>query len=157
MGVPKTPREFDYDLWTSESGAYMVRVKATGEVCEVDAETMRFLRSEEKRLRRFLKLNSQAQVSSEVVVSLDYFRQEVGDIHFPVCSESRDDLERIALVNIIVERFLRVLTPNQLNVYKNCILGGKSYAEYAEERGFSYQYIQKCVTAIRKKAKKFFE
>lgn len=30
----------------------MVRVKLTGEVCEVSRETMRVLRNEEKKLRR---------------------------------------------------------------------------------------------------------
>ena len=33
--IPKTPVEFDYDLWTTEDGKCMVRVKITGEV-EVD-------------------------------------------------------------------------------------------------------------------------
>lgn len=157
MSVPKPPKEFDYDLWTTDSGAYMVRVKSTGEICEVDSETMRFLRSEEKRLRRFLNTYSQVQAMSGAVVSLDCFKQEIGDNHLSACLESQDDLEKIALANIIVERFQTVLTPNQLDVYKSCILGGKSYVEYAGERGFTYQYIQKCVAAIRKKAKKFFE
>ena len=30
--IPKTPIEFDYDLWTTEDGKCMVRVKLTGEV-----------------------------------------------------------------------------------------------------------------------------
>lgn len=156
MSVPKTPKEFDYDLWTTESGAYMVRVKATGEICEVDTETMRFLRSEEKRLRRFLNMCSQAQIANGAVLSLDCFDQEIGDHQFSAFLESQDNLEKIALTNIIAERFQTDLTPNQLDVYKNCILSGKSYVEYAGERGFTYQYIQKCVAAIRKKAKKFF-
>lgn len=156
MGVPKTPKDFDYDLWTTESGSYMVRIKATGEVCEVGAETMRFLRAEEKRLRRFLNMGSQTQAADGAVLSLDRFKQEVSDNRLSSCLESQGDLEKIALANIIVERFQADLTPNQLAVYKNCILGGKSYVEYAGECGFSYQYIQKCVAAIRKKAKKFF-
>ena len=36
MKTPKTPIEFDYDLWTTEDGKCMVRVKRTGEVSEVD-------------------------------------------------------------------------------------------------------------------------
>ena len=51
----KTPIEFDYDLWTGEDGERMVRVKRTGEVCEVDADTFRLLRAEEKRLRRSMQ------------------------------------------------------------------------------------------------------
>ena len=52
MKIPKTPIEFDYDLWTMEDGKCMVRVKATGEVTEVDREIMKALRAEEKKLRR---------------------------------------------------------------------------------------------------------
>ena len=52
MKIPKTPIEFDYDLWTTEDGKCMVRVKITGEVTEVDRKVMRILRAEEKRLRR---------------------------------------------------------------------------------------------------------
>ena len=50
--IPKTPVEFDYDLWTTEDGKCMVRVKITGEVTEVDREVMKILRAEEKMLRR---------------------------------------------------------------------------------------------------------
>ena len=46
--IPKTPVEFDYDLWTTEDGKCMVRVKATGETTEVDREVMKALRNEER-------------------------------------------------------------------------------------------------------------
>ena len=52
MKIPKTPIAFDYDLWTTEDGKCMVRVKRTGEVSEVDRKVMRILRAEEKRIRR---------------------------------------------------------------------------------------------------------
>ena len=52
MKTPKTPIEFDYDLWTTEDGKCMVRVKITGEVTEVDREVMKALRAEEQRIRR---------------------------------------------------------------------------------------------------------
>ena len=52
MKIPKTPIEFDYDLWTTEDGKCMVRVKSTGEVTEVDRKVMKILRTEEKRIRR---------------------------------------------------------------------------------------------------------
>ena len=57
MKTPKTPIEFDYDLWTTEDGKCMVRVKITGEVTEVDREVMKALRAEEKRIRRALSSN----------------------------------------------------------------------------------------------------
>lgn len=155
MNVPKTPDEFDYDLWTTEDGKYMVRVKATGEVCEIDPGTMRFLRAEEKRLRRSYTGCAKTSLMKEPVLSLDSFNQEISDSLFPSCLESHGDLERIVMANILVERFLAELTPKQLGVYKNCILGGKSFAEYGKELGFTRQDIHICVTAIRKKAKKF--
>ncbi len=48
----KTPKDFEYDLWISDDGACMVRIKSTGEVIEVEREVMRVPRLEEKRLRR---------------------------------------------------------------------------------------------------------
>ena len=42
-GIPKTPVEFDYDLWTTEDGKCMVRIKATGEVTEVERTVMQVL------------------------------------------------------------------------------------------------------------------
>ncbi len=157
MGVPKTPKDFDYDLWTTERGEYMVRVKATGEICEVSCETMRFLRTEEKQMRRAMNKSSQSvkQIVKGPILSLDNLKQENGNSLFPVSQEDQSDLERIVMANILVERFLAELTPSQLDVYKNCILSGKNYAEYARELGLSRQYIHRCIAAIRSKAKKF--
>ena len=71
--IPKTPVEFDYDLWTTEDGKCMVRVKLTGEVTEVDRDVMRILRSEEKKLRRsFTGSSSDEEENAEQsVLSLD--------------------------------------------------------------------------------------
>lgn len=54
----KTLKDFDYNLWTTEENGikkYYVRTKTTGEVTEVDAGVMRLLRSEEKKMRRYIK------------------------------------------------------------------------------------------------------
>ncbi len=51
-GNMKKLNDFEYDLWTTEDGRRMVRVRATREECQVDQETFRLLRAEEKRLRR---------------------------------------------------------------------------------------------------------
>ena len=77
MKIPKTPIAFDYDLWTTEDGKCMVRVKRTGEVSEVDRKVMRILRAEEKRIRRSYGSDStsededSAEKSSDSVLSLD--------------------------------------------------------------------------------------
>ena len=83
MRIPKTPIEFDYDLWTTEDGKCMVRVKATGEVTEVDREVMKSLRAEEKKLRRSYGAvgtsddEDNAKKSSDTVLSLDALPEEV--------------------------------------------------------------------------------
>ena len=74
MKIPKTPKEFDYDLWTTEEGKYMVRVKATGEVTEVGREVMKALRAEEKRMRRSFaveSLDDEQVEGGNTVLSLD--------------------------------------------------------------------------------------
>ena len=77
MKTPKTPIEFDYDLWTTEDGKCMVRVKRTGEVSEVDRKIMRILRAEEKRIRRSYGTDNTsededgAEKNSDTVLSLD--------------------------------------------------------------------------------------
>ena len=52
MNKLKPLHEFGYDLWATEEGKCMVRIKNTGEVTEVDRTIMQALRAEEKRLRR---------------------------------------------------------------------------------------------------------
>lgn len=71
--IPKTPVEFDYDLWTTEDGKCMVRVKITGEVTEVDREVMKALRAEEKRIRRALRSNEEPSKMG-LRISPGYFR-----------------------------------------------------------------------------------
>ena len=44
MSIPKTPVEFDYDLWTTEEGKCMVRIKASGGLTGVERAVMRVLR-----------------------------------------------------------------------------------------------------------------
>ncbi len=78
MKIPKTPKEFDYDLWTTEDGKWMVRIKSTGEVTEVDREVMKALRAEEKWMRR--KMTGApvpgAEEATTTILSLDYVSYE---------------------------------------------------------------------------------
>ena len=82
MRIPKTPKEFDYDLWTTEDGKYMVRIKATGETTEVDHEVMKALRSEEKKLRRSYDAGTSSESEereekqSSPILSLDMVTEE---------------------------------------------------------------------------------
>lgn len=82
MSIPKTPIEFDYDLWTTEDGRCMVRVKATGEITEVERSVMQALRSEEKRLRRAISPEQGEHrdgMSKPTILSLDVLPEDVGD------------------------------------------------------------------------------
>lgn len=85
MSIPKTPVEFDYDLWTTEEGKCMVRIKATGEITEVERSVMQVLRSEEKRLRRTISPEqgpSREGKTAPTVLSLDMLPEDVADSSF---------------------------------------------------------------------------
>lgn len=92
-GIPKTPVEFDYDLWTTEDGKCMVRIKSTGEVTEVDREVMKALRAEEKWMRR--KMTGApvpgAEEATATVLSLDFVSFEGGEDMSPAWLEDPHD------------------------------------------------------------------
>ena len=156
MSIPKTPVEFDYDLWTTEEGKCMVRIKATGEITEVERSVMQVLRSEEKRLRRIL--SSEQDQSREgktvpTVLSLDLLPENMADSTW--LADTRDYTEEITTK--MLERILREsLTPTQYGIYKVCILNGISYKAYADQMGVSYQSVQNAIRLIQKKAKNIF-
>lgn len=53
------------------------------------------------------------------------------------------------------ETFRQLLTPAQLSVFNECLIEGKSQAEYAAIHGVSVSMVNKHIQAIRKKAKNF--
>ena len=58
----------------------MVRIKATGEVTEVERTVMQVLRSEEKRFRRAMSLDQEADrdgISKPTILSLDVLPEDV--------------------------------------------------------------------------------
>ena len=100
MKIPKTPIAFDYDLWTTEDGKCMVRVKRTGEVSEVDRKVMRILRAEEKRIRRSYGSDNTsededgAEKISDTVLSLDAMPED--DVKSAAwLADSRDCMEEL--------------------------------------------------------------
>lgn len=147
----RTPKDFDYDLWTTnEDGVihYWTRIKATGEVSEVSHDVMKLLRSEEKRMYR--ELTETPEEGS--VLSLDVYHdeeyeywlddQEIGVIEMQTAIEEKE--------------FRSLLTPSQLSVYLECLLGGKDATHYGAEHGISRQATKASIEWIRKKAKKYF-
>lgn len=142
----KTPKEFDYDLWTTESGECFVRVKATGETTEVSVEVMRTLRAEEKAIRR-------AQRSMEAdSLCLEENADGISGEWDTDCT----DYAEIAETKVLDEQIQRLLTEKQLDIYLNCMKGGISYKDYANRKNVSYQSVQQAVVLIRKKASKIF-
>ena len=156
----KTPIEFEYDLWIAENGKCMVRVKSSGEVCEVDRETMRMLRNEEKKLRRSMTgvptPGKDKTGETTTLLSLDFVSVEGAEDMGSAWLEDHTSLENDTITRMLEADFRCSLTASQLAIYESCLLGGMSYKEYAASRGVSYQSVQQTVILIRKKAAKIF-
>lgn len=155
----KTPVEFDYDLWTTEDGKCMVRVKCTGEITEVDRDVMRILRAEEKRIRRAYGADSNAEqeengTRNESILSLDAMPDD--DVKSAAWLADPNDFLKEFIVQMQEEAFIEELTEREKDVYSFCIKDGCSQQDYAEQSGLSVSRVSKIVAAIRKKAKKFF-
>ena len=160
MTPPKTPLEFDYDLWTTEDGKCMVRIKEIGETCEVSRDIMRLLRSEEKKLRRAqagIPVSGCPEETRASLLSLDYVSMADAEEMSPAWLEAPSNLEEDVVTLILDEEFRKTLTPTQLDIYVACILNGISYKDYADKKGVAYQSIQKTIILIRKKAQNFFK
>lgn len=156
--------DFEYDLWTTEDGRCMVRVRLTKEECEVDRETFRLLRAEEKRLRRELSLPAdvedlslQAAMTQNIKhpLSLDDVdldeETERASWYFDPHNEEKESIHRMA-----EKVFLETLTPRQVDVYQCCISGNMKKSEYAKYRGVSPSRVSKTLQQIQAAAKKFF-
>ena len=160
MKTPKTPVEFDYDLWTTEDGKYMVRVRLTGEVTEVDHEIMKTLRAEEKKLRRsYLPSNSTdntdgPELLSGSVLSLDALPEDEASSSAWLTDRHNhyEDVE----IRLLEEELIQHLTPTQKSVYMACIVNGQTPTDYAKEHSMKRQSVNDVIDLIRKKAKKYF-
>ncbi len=145
----KTPKDFDYDLWITEDGKCMVRVKSTGEVTEVDRDVMRVLRAEEKRLRREIQVEQEN--GGELFLELQP-NDETGESWLI----DTYDFQSAVDTKMLEDDFTATLTQREREVYLFCIKNGYSQNTYAEKTGLTISRVCKIVSAIRKKAKKFF-
>ena len=160
MKTPKTPIEFDYDLWTTEVGKCMVRVKITSEVTEVDRKVMKILRTEEKRIRRSYGVDNSSEdedgveYPSDAVLSLD----ALPDDDVKVAAWLADPYDFISEIQSadLEKEFRKRLTDRECDVYDFCIHIGGSQQECANNSGLSISRVCKIIAAIRKKAKNFF-
>ena len=146
--------EFDYYLWTTNNGPvkkYWAKIKRTGEVTEISHEVMKFLRSEEKRMRR--ELNHQRIRSNRTLhlstVSLD----DVGESWL----ENPLSMEEAVCMKCLMEDFRNSLSPKQRVFFDECLCYGLSQAEFAAKHGISRVCASKYKKIIIKKAKRFFQ
>lgn len=152
----KTPKEFDYDLWREEE-KYMVRVKRTGEVCEVDADTMRMLRAEEKRLRRSMQGAPVAGSGErETVLSLDYVSADESGEMTPAWLEDPANVEDMTLDKLLLSELLESLTEKQREVFIVCVQNGVSLRVFAYMKGLAIKTVEERMKQIQKKYKKIF-
>ena len=159
MRIPKTPIEFDYDLWTTEDGKCMVRVKSTGETSEVDREVMKLLRNEEKRLRRSMSgvpVAGSEDGEEATLLSLDYVSTDGGEGMSPAWLVDPHDAFAELEVRVLEEELLKALTPLQRRIYEDCIINGMTKTECARTLNMKRQSVDDALALIRKKAKKFF-
>jgi DNA-directed RNA polymerase specialized sigma24 family protein len=154
----KTPKEFEYDLWKTEDGHYMVRVKRTGEECEVDLDTMRLLRAEEQALRRSLQCpkNTANGASGTATYSLDHVPLLPNEAAVSGWSTDPSDMESETMARLLTAAFRKLLTPRQLDVFEKCMLGGLSLREYSRQNGLTVNAVHETQSLIRKKFEKYF-
>lgn len=157
--IPKTPVEFDYDLWTTEDGKCMVRVKATGETTEVDREVMKMLRNEEKKLRRSMTgapIEGAENGETSTILSLDFISCEGGEDMSPAwLTDPSNDIEA-AETELFIAEFRKSLSANQREVFDVVLIGGMRVREYARLKGVNHKSVVETVAAIRKKLKNIF-
>ena len=151
----KTLKEFDYDLWATEENGqkrYFARVKATHEETEISLEVMRLLLSQEKQMRR----EYAKQQNEGPILSLDFICG-TGDMDEAVwLADTKQNIDSDILCAEEKAAFCNTLTANQLSIFNECIIDGKSMVEYASDHGMTKQSVYDAIVLIRKKAKKYF-
>ena len=146
-------KKFDYDLWTTNDDGvkrYWVRIRATQEVVEVDLKTLRFLRTEEKKIFRAIE---DARNNAGTVLSYEVFEDEEISGEWLI---DEKDLETQVLMQSEIDAVVKTLTPKQFLVYKNCMLEGMELREFARKNNSSYSTVKDIRDAIRKKFQKNF-
>ena len=158
----KTPKEFDYDLWIAEDGQYMVRVKATREVCEVSQEVFRKLRSEEKKLRREMdgvptrNVDEDGRTIKATMLSTDFVNVQGSEDMDPSWLIDPHDFEKDLFWQESIRELREQLTERQLEVFERCLIGGMSLRDFADSKGIHFTSVDETVRAIRRKAKNFW-
>lgn len=157
-----TPKEFDYDLWKTTDGKFFIRIKRTGDTCEVDAETFHTLHNEAMAMYReqqgipiYTVRNGKSTVVGRMPpLHLGYASAEGGTDD--AWAEDPSQLEDIYMTTQLEQKLRDCLTPKQLEIYEQCLLGDISYTQFAIENSIHESAVRKSVSLIRKKAKIIF-
>lgn len=159
MKTPKTPIEFDYDLWTTEDGKCMVRVKITGEVTEVDREVMKALRAEEKRIRRALRSNEGTVKDGIAHQTRTFSLSAVSENELEKSDWLVDPTSDFANVEarLFVKSAMEMLSPLEQEIFSSCLLGEMPIRQFAERNGMRNRLHGTWQTPSEKNFKKFFE
>ena len=156
--IPKTPIEFDYDLWTTEDGKCMVRVKRTGEVTEVDREVMKVLRAEEKKLRRsYTGGNSEDTDEAEdknSILSLDALPDD--DVKSSSWLADPRDFVKELETQMLIDDFRLTLSEIEQKVLDDCLLGGTTVREFSTANGLPKSSVWDIINSLRKNLKNIF-
>ena len=159
--IPRTPVEFDYDLWTTEDGKCMVRVKCTGETTEIEREVMKALRREEKRLRRFYAMGREANGKDSeekqpfTVLTLDTIPDH--EIKSSAWQIDPKNYAEDAVTNLLIRDFSLSLSSLHLSIFENCVMNQMTVREYAGKFGISKSYVSKLKKVVKEKLKNFLD
>ena len=138
----------------------MVRVKRTGEVCEVSREAMQVLRNEEKKLRRSYASDGVSEdeegndKASDAILSLDALPDD--DVRSSAWLADPNNQIEMALNEICIEDLRKSLSSNQREIFEVVMLGGMGVREYARQKGLNHKTVVEAIASIRKKSKKIF-
>ena len=155
---PKTPIEFDYDLWTTEDGKCMVRVKISGEVTEVDREVMKALRAEEKRIRRALRSNEGTVKDGIAHQPRTFSLSAVSENEMEKSDWLVDPTSDFANIEarLFVESAMEMLSPLEQEIFLSCLLGEMPIRQFAERNGMRKSTAWDMANSIRKKLQEIF-
>ena len=149
----KTHSEFDYDLWTTEENGikrYWTKIKASGEVTEVNKEIFRYMNSEDKNLRRRI---TETIDEAGTIYSLDAV-YESGLSLLDVLSDPFS-VEESYVLKSFMESFEKTLPENQRKLFVEVYEKGQTIQDYAALNGISGSAAYKINDKITKKIKKF--
>ena len=147
-----------YDLWTTEDGKCMVRVKITGEVTEVDREVMKALRAEEKRIRRALRSNEGTVKDGIAHQTRTFSLSAVSENELEKSDWLVDPTSDFANVEarLFVKSAMEMLSPLEQEIFSSCLLGEMPIRQFAERNGMRKSTAWDMANSIRKKLQEIF-